>query len=463
MSPKASKKVLRLGLAQDNRFLEEHFVRSPEDITLGRSLDDNTLVAPASDLPPSLELFKYRNGRFYLRITDEVTGQIRVNSETHSLQRFIDQGKAKKHDGAYLLPLPLNAEGRIQIGDVTIFFQFVTPPASVDKPKLPKALKGGWTAQIEPYLFMMLTVSAVLQAGFVIWLLSQDFPEPKTVSKQVSDRFVEVMKKKEDKPDKEEPPEPEKQEEKEKTKQAKQAKPKNTETKPKPEPEKPDKDLSKKEQRRKKMVEKVEKKTVLSQIGAGSGDDGVVDQLTKVDSGAMDDAFAGSEGMTTDPTEGNDLRTSGTADAQGSGKSAGIGDLEKTSATKEAEQAGGTGEATQERQVQANIDVGSETQVDKAKGVLDPAAVSRVIKNKYGTLRSCYVQYLNTNPEAAGKIEIKFKINPRGRVTTSSATTNTVGGTVGACVARKIKRWRFPKPKGGTITFRKTFVFEASR
>lgn len=466
MAKDGPKRVLRIGLIQNDRVVEESVIRRRSSVSIGRNEQKNDLVLPVSDLPDSQMVFKAVGGRYAVLVTEDMAGQISYGNGAYDIWRLIDEGKAKKTEAGYLIPLTPECRGKLAIGDVVVLFQFVAPPPALERPKLPRSLRGGWFQDVNTELVVLLLMSMVLQVGFVSWLVTQDFPVPKEEKGKVMDQFVEVLnkddKKEEPELDKKEPEQKEKEKTDDKKKVDKNKKKKKAKKKSKPKKE-PKKEESE-EQRRKKLTKEVEKKTVLSAIGTDSKEGGsVVDSLDKgVDKKSMEEAWEGSQGVETDGTSGNNLQTSGSTEGSGTGQSAGIGDLEQTSAAEKAEKSGGTGDVGKERQVQANIDIKSDAKIAEAKGVLDPQSVSRVIKQKYSNLRSCYVQYLNTNPGAGGKIEVEFKISPRGRVSSSRATTNTVGGTVGACVARKIRYWRFPKPEGGTVTFRKTFVFESS-
>jgi len=92
-------------------------------------------------------------------------------------------------------------------------------------------------------------------------------------------------------------------------------------------------------------------------------------------------------------------------------------------------------------------------------GEIDKSAVSRVIRMRSSAVKSCYEKALRTNPSLKGKLALKFVITTSGRVGSVSVKANALGGAVSSCVTSKLKNWRFPQPKKGTVSFNYTWVF----
>lgn len=85
-------------------------------------------------------------------------------------------------------------------------------------------------------------------------------------------------------------------------------------------------------------------------------------------------------------------------------------------------------------------------------GSLDKATISQVIKRHQTEARYCYQQALLRKPTLAGKITVKFTIAANGSVMTAAVTESTMADAqVESCVVSRVKRWRFPAPKGGGI------------
>lgn len=85
-------------------------------------------------------------------------------------------------------------------------------------------------------------------------------------------------------------------------------------------------------------------------------------------------------------------------------------------------------------------------------GLLSPEAIRRVVLRNLGQVNHCYEQGLATNPNAAGRVVVRFVIGGTGSVLNSSPTENSLGvPSVGDCVANAVRRWQFPAPEGGGV------------
>lgn len=471
-----SSKVLRIGLFQNNRIIEERLLRTAKPVSIGSDLKKNMFVVPASSLPKSQTVFEVKNGAYVLKISKDMTGRVKVGDKLQTLQDLIQSGRAQKGPDGHTLALPPNAQGRLVLGEATLLFQFVTPPPARPKPVLPASMRGGWVQGMDRILATMLAISLVLHVGFVAFLELQDWPEPLEQEFQIPDQFVSIIvDKKEEEPKPEEPKPDENAEgdgepQNEEPAPAPKEKPKKAEKKADKPDEKPKsaEDLAKAEaDRKRRLAEKVRNKTILGQIGAKSADGssgGLVDMLTEgAGKTSVEDAFADSKGITTGQAgaEKSSLRSSGSAGADGKGgKSVGIGALGPGKGVGKASKGVGTGKKT-ERTIRAKVNIkGPEKFIG---GTLDKSSVSRILKRKAGAFQKCYERQLKKDPKAGGKVIVVFTIGQAGRVTNAGASVDSVGGGVGTCVAGQIKRLRFPRPQGGDATIKKTFVFSSSR
>ena len=60
-------------------------------------------------------------------------------------------------------------------------------------------------------------------------------------------------------------------------------------------------------------------------------------------------------------------------------------------------------------------------------------------------LRSCHKRVLKNDPQAGGKVRLKFTVGESGRAVRASA--NGFNNTVDNCIQKRMLRWRFkPKP-----------------
>lgn len=470
MSNQSDKKILRIGLIQNGKIVEERLMRSRKDVTIGQDFKKNTLVVPISNLPKSFPVFEVKGDHYVLNFTGDMDGKISQEGSVEQLSGLVGTNRVSKQKGGkYSLKLSPSARGRLQIGEVTLLFQFVTPPPARPRPALPASMRGGWLKGMDPYLAALIFVSALIQVGFVVGIQMKDWPRPKKLDAKIPDRFVKIVqkeKKKEKKPKK-----LKKLKQKEGEKEGpptEDAEPKESPSPaPKNEPEKkeelsPEEQAAREAAKQRQVAKDVENKTILGQIGAMS-DDGEGSVANVLEEGAgeksMEKAFANSEGMTTSAGEKSGLPTSGSSDAEGTGKAAGIGELGKTSGAKKAAGGVGTGDKSQEK-VKARVNLKT-PETTAGTGTLDSGSIRSTIKRYSGRIQRCYERQLKVDSAASGKVVVNFTIGRAGRVTQSRAMQDTVGGGVGSCVAQVIKGLRFRRPKGGEVIVNKTFVFEA--
>ncbi len=87
---------------------------------------------------------------------------------------------------------------------------------------------------------------------------------------------------------------------------------------------------------------------------------------------------------------------------------------------------------------------------DMITGNLTRQQIQRVVNRNIDQIRYCYEKQLLTKPMLKGNVTILWKINPQGRVVFVKITGATLKDkTVHFCMSQRIKKWRFPEPKGG--------------
>ena len=86
------------------------------------------------------------------------------------------------------------------------------------------------------------------------------------------------------------------------------------------------------------------------------------------------------------------------------------------------------------------------------KGSLDKEIIRRIVRAHINEVRYCYNKALSKDPALEGRVKVKFTIAATGAVTAAEVADSTVGDeSVGTCIAKAAKRWKFPKPIGGGI------------
>lgn len=79
-------------------------------------------------------------------------------------------------------------------------------------------------------------------------------------------------------------------------------------------------------------------------------------------------------------------------------------------------------------------------------------AIARVAKKHAKEVHYCFEATLIHDPEADGKVQIRFVINAKGRVKTARVESGTKDPDLNKCVLDRLFGWDFPKPRGGKDT-----------
>ena len=139
-------KVLRIGVIQGGKIIEERIIRRRETITIGPS-EKNTFVIPAQDLPSSrFDIFETRGDHYTLNFSAAMNGRISTDGQVVELADLRSSGRARKKGKLFQITLNDKARGKVLIGDSTILFQFVAPPPIQPRPQLPSSVRGSMLA-----------------------------------------------------------------------------------------------------------------------------------------------------------------------------------------------------------------------------------------------------------------------------------------------------------------------------
>lgn len=95
---------------------------------------------------------------------------------------------------------------------------------------------------------------------------------------------------------------------------------------------------------------------------------------------------------------------------------------------------------------------------------LEKDVVMAVIRRHQSEIKFCYEKELQQNAKLAGKIAVTWTIDASGGISDAQVAESGVDSpNVEACMLERIRRWKFPEPKGGgvvVITF--PWVFHAA-
>lgn len=99
--------------------------------------------------------------------------------------------------------------------------------------------------------------------------------------------------------------------------------------------------------------------------------------------------------------------------------------------------------------------------VEVNAGSMDREVIRRVIRSHMPEVKFCYERALMSQKELAGRVQVKFMINPAGKVLASVVEASTLHNqSTEQCVAEAVRRWEFPKPPSGIVSVTYPFVFK---
>src|ERR1700722_17915247 len=328
-------KILRIGIIQGGRIVEERRVRKRENITIGQSAK-NMFVVPSEALPRNWLLFEASGSQYVAHFSDGMDARIAVGNEIISLSQLKQTGKIQKKGSSWPLPLDERSRGKISLADMTILFQFVTPPPPQPRPQLPASVRGSPLTGVDWFFTTIAAISFLLHLTLIIYLRNVDWPRKPDIE-AIPDRFVQMAMKK---------PEEKKPEKKKGADEEKKAAPKHEmteEEKAKAAEEKARADA----ERRARLSEQVKSTGLLKLLGAkADGDGSIADVLGKGDVDRdQEKAFQGVGGVGV--ANNNDQLRGIKSGGSGSGRVASVGGLRGGGSIA----GGGTGAAATEKKV----------------------------------------------------------------------------------------------------------------
>lgn len=449
MAKKPGRKILRVGLIQNQKILEERLFRKPQTVTVGRDYKKNTLVVPASDLPTSFPVFKWDSGAYLLQFTDKMDGRVSRGGRVETLKDLVSKGVAKKKGKLYQLKLTPSMRGRVTVGEATVLFQFVTPPPKQARPALPASMRGGLSAGIDSPLAVLVLISALIQVGFVVYLEMQDWPVPDDHHAQMQERFAELAADdppeiEEEEDDGEEETEPQQDQGEEEFFEEEEEEPEDELT-----PEEMAEEL---QDERMDVEERVQEATVLDTLTADGDEEGALDEFagraSEIDTADM---FDGSEVRTDEGVDVDRIGGGGSPDADGEG----LAEAEEMDEIGEGAEVD-TGEGPREEEVDV-VEPEMQAEAPDDTGDLDTDRLMQALNRLRNNVEACYQDHLRQNPEARGTVRIMITVSERGgrgEISSAEVATDEVDGgqSVGNCIARELetgRTGRLPPPEDG--------------
>ncbi len=449
MSVQTGPKVLRIGLVQGGRVIEERIIKQRTSVTIG-SNEKSMFVIPSQAVPPTFKLFELVGNDYYLNFLDGMTGRVALASGITDIQAL--RGQAKKVGNAYQIKLTEEARGKVVVGDTTFLFQFVAPPPVQPRPQLPLAVKGGLASQIDWTLTIIAAFSFLLHFG-IVGAMYSDWMDP-----VVGDEFnvaglVDMMKN---------IPAPPVQEVTDTTTPTTTSTATAAATTAKPAGggaggkaggsgrSAGAGNVSDAKAAALSAQAEAMQMQMLAALGGGSAVQGA---LNRSDIPPVDLSGAAASGAGVAHGTG-DLKVGGGGGAvQGGGKGGGLGGI--GGGTK-GEGTGGTAGA--ERVVKGPT---GDAQIGGTTASVPVSGADRVIAGLRPKFKRCYEAGLAQDPGMSGKVVISAKIGPNGEVSSADVASNSgLSPTVASCIAGHIKRATFDAPggSGSTLNIPVTFV-----
>src|SRR5262245_38754642 len=143
-------KVLRIGLVQGGKVIEERVIKQRTHVTIGPS-EKSMFVVPSKNIPAQFRLFELNGGDYFLNFLDGMTGRVALKTGISDLAALKAQAKRIPLGTGqmYQVQLSEEARGKVVVGETTFLFQFVAPPPIQPKPQLPVSVKAGLANDID--------------------------------------------------------------------------------------------------------------------------------------------------------------------------------------------------------------------------------------------------------------------------------------------------------------------------
>jgi hypothetical protein len=449
-------KVLRIGVIQGGKIVEERIIRRRETVTVGPS-EKAHFVFAAPDLPSArFELFETKGEEYTLNFTETMSGRISIEGGVSELVDLRKSGKARAKGKIWQVPLTDQGRGKITVGESTILYQFVTPPPMQPRPQLPAAVRGNLLANSINFSTVCIMFFLLVEAGLCIWWANTDWPKPnmeeefKRLQELIQPRIAKVEEQKKAEADTGKTDDADKKAEDEKKK-------KKTSKEDWKEDEQPKKSADEiareRAEKRAQLAEALAQTGINKILGALGGDGAIADVMRGGDVGAdQDELLAQVSGVGVATGEEGALH--GPAGGKGSGEAADISQIKVTDGKDVATEGPGA-----ERKIEGRVRK-KDPVASGGSGMLEPGEVAGVVNKRMGAIKGCYEQALKRNPSLQGKLSILFTISGSGKVSSAKCTVNELTPEVCSCIEGAFLRFRFPPPEGGTVTFEYPFLFQ---
>ncbi|MER2559764.1 MAG: AgmX/PglI C-terminal domain-containing protein [Myxococcaceae bacterium] len=428
----ATTPALRIALIHGGRIIEDRTLDAGKKSTITVGADPkNTFCVPMGEVPKSVPLFKVTREGAQLVKDGSLEGRVSLGGPEQSLAEVPAN-----------VALMKGSKGRVKVGDVTVLFQMVTPPAAAPLPELPKGAKGV-VAQLDRAFVIAMAFSFLAHlvgAGYVMAQPTPVEPDLSLADWQQQDRFAATLM-----------PIPKQVQEKapEKTKDPIAEVPKKDPEKPKgPVADAPSK--SKTTTASADAVKaRLSKMGMLAVIGSVGGEGGIVGDLLKDSNGvgSVADAMKNTGVQVATAEDALKLKLQGSETGTTVGVNAMGTDGVKNVVLEEKKTVSIAGRVREEVISVDGPDISSE-------------ALTNWMRGRRGAIVSCYERELKRDHSLSGRLVLKFVVSTRGRVTDLDLTEGSMqNAAVRECISSLAKNWVLPFTPEDEVPVAFPFVF----
>ena len=456
-----AQRILRVGIIQNGQVVEERIFRTREAVTAGQGLK-NSFVVASSAFPASLTLFEVKGGQYHLRVTSAMLGRVALADGMLDLANSGQSGKAQKVGDAWVVEIPETSRGKVALGDTTVLFQFVAPPPLKVLPQLPANMRGNLltflasAASVDAVYLSSFAFSFLLQAGSILYAVNFVPPPPRDAAmKEMTERIIKIIANVE-------PPKPKEEEkpaEVDPNAEAEKTDEKTPEAKPEPAAEQPAAEAPPRSQEeiRAAAAVRVKQESALAALFNSDNGAGPALGISESMSSKRADEVIANQKLAGDGT--GIASKSGLGGSDGASGSVKRGGVDVSGSSSVGGATAGRVEGTTAAKVKPRLRQEAESMA--GSGSLSKDKIREVIDRRKRDIERCYERELAKDPGLKGRLELRWTIGEEGTVTQATVGENELGSAVAACAQGVVRRWRFAKPEGGSITISKVFILES--
>ena len=442
-------KVLRIGLVQGGKVIEERVIKQRTHVTIGPS-EKSMFVIPSKNIPPNFRLFELIGGEYVLNYLDGMTGRVALKTGISDLGALRGQAKRVQVGTGQMYQVNLSdeARGKVVVGETTFLFQFVAPPPVQPKPQLPVSVKAGLANDIDWTTTIIAAFSFLFHFGAVGSIYS-DWMDPVIDDEVDISQLLESVKQLPPPPPVEQPKEVS---DAPATTGAAAEEKKAAGSGGSKGPGSGGKMGDAKAAKISNELDQLDMAMIGALNASGSATQGVLNS-GDVPTGLLDGAAQSGAGVGQGGVAGLNMGSgSGGTVRPGTAGGGGLASIGNTGASGPAS----AGSAAKVKGPVGNAQVGG-----AAVSGGNVANASSVVAGMAAGFRRCYNKGLAEDPNMKGSVRITAKIGPNGEVLGASPSGGGgLSGTVISCVTARVSSAQFAPPEGGgaTVVIPVTFV-----